>query len=802
MGGNSPWLDTVFEHLPEGLVVQAADGEILDSNAAAERILGLSGEQIAGRTSMDPRWAAIHPDGSPFPGHQHPAMVTLATGEPVHGEIMGVRRPHGSLVWLMINSVPLPHTEPTDAAVVVTFADITVERQRAARQLTATVESMIDPHILIRTVRSSDQPHQAFVLDANDAAAVELAREREQLLGASVAQAFGEPAAAEVLTWLLDVIETGEPLVLDEVTVPGDGSRSWDVRALKVGDYVSFTWRDVTQRRATAERLAVSEELFRGAMQSAVTGIAINDLDGRVLEVNDALCAILGRDRASLLASSLTDLMSLNLLHSIERERALLLEDPDRQSVLQGEVHLPGGSSLWARVGTALIRDSEAEPQAFITHFEDVTGEREARETLAFQAFHDPLTGLRNRAWLLDMLELELANATRGLSRVGVLFIDLDNFKVVNDSLGHEAGDEILVAVAERIKSVVRPTDFLGRFGGDEFVVVVTDLEQLDLLDTIAAHIIRVIAAETMVKSHRIRMSASIGIAVSHGDSTPGSLLRDADVALFQAKGSGRARWQLFDDTMHTRALSRMTLESQIRDGLENHEFTVHYQPVVDLATREVTGYEALARWVHPVRGLIAAKDFIPVAEDSGLIIALGERVQKWVVADMKAYPQIRYMGLNVSAVQLASPDWAAGLLATLDAYGVNPRRLVLEVTETSILPLLEPVVRSLEELSAHGMEVFIDDFGTGFSSIAMIQKLPVRGLKLDRSFVMDLTPESTEPNALSAGLAGLARALNLISIAEGVETEEQAELLTSQGWTHGQGYLFGRPGPLGVAGD
>ena len=424
----------------------------------------------------------------------------------------------------------------------------------------------------------------------------------------------------------------------------------------------------------------------------------------------------------------------------------------------------------------------------------DVTAEHEAQEQLRYQAFHDALTGLRNRAWILDVLEVDLAEAGRSGTQVGVFFIDLDNFKLVNDSLGHAAGDEVLAAVARRLESSLRPGDRVGRFGGDEFVVVVPHVSGPRDVEHVAERISEAVAHELVVQGHRIVPTASMGIAVSGPASTAESLLRDTDLALFRAKGAGRARWHFFDEAMHEQAVARLTVEDELRRALAAREFVVHYQPIVRLSDNVVTGHEALVRWQHPTRGLIAPLEFLPVAEESGLIVALGRQVLDSVCERLAESPGLGPVNVNVSAVEVSSRDWASDFVAAAHRHGVDPSRLVVEVTETAVLSMLDATRSDLVRLRELGVGVQVDDFGTGFSSISLLRDLPVTGLKLDAGFVRDLTDGSSPADALAAGVAGLASGLHLMSIAEGVETAEQLAILREQGWSHGQGYLFGRP--------
>jgi diguanylate cyclase (GGDEF)-like protein/PAS domain S-box-containing protein len=802
MEAHAPWRDEVFARLGEGIVVHASDGRILDCNPAAERILGLTQDRIAGRTSLDPRWAAVHEDGSPFPGDTHPAMVALATGEAVRNVVMGVHRPDGTYAWILVNAVPLTVAPGSEAAVAASFTDITGEMDRAARTLKATVDSMLDPHVLFQAIRDEDgTPVDVRFAEANDAAIAYVRRPRDEVIGSPLKQLFEQRAATMVLNWVLEVLITGTPFARDDVPLPMSlegHPRRLDIRAVRVGEFVSFTWRDVTERGRAAQLLSTSEEMFRTAMEAAVTGMAIMDLEGRFRVVNEALCEILQLDEGSALRTSLLDLIPAEFLDEVRRERERLVTGRLSRSVLQVQLRRADGSVVWVQIGTGLIRDSNGEPRMFLAQVEDVSGEREAREQLAYQAFHDSLTGLRNRTWLLDMLDVELRAAKRSGSRLGVMFVDLDNFKVVNDSLGHAAGDEVLKAVAHRIRRVVRPRDHAGRFGGDEFVVVVTELMQAKHMERVAQRVSEAVAQETIVDNHRLIPSASIGISVSNPDSTSDSLLRDADAALFRAKDAGRARWQFFDEQMHSQAVSRMTMELQIRQGLDAGEFLVHYQPVVDLEGGRPVGFEALARWQHPKRGLLNAGEFIPVAEETGLIVPLGETVADHVAAMVARRSDLPGpVSINVSAVQFAAPGWADGFLTTLERHGTDPARIVLEVTETAVLSLLDSATRDLRALRELGVGVHVDDFGTGFSSISLLRDWPVTGLKLDGSFVRNLTMSDSPSNALAAGLAGLAHGLDLVAIAEGIETAEQARILAAQGWTQGQGYYFGRPGPL-----
>ena len=422
-------------------------------------------------------------------------------------------------------------------------------------------------------------------------------------------------------------------------------------------------------------------------------------------------------------------------------------------------------------------------------------------DRLVYQAIHDPLTGLHNRAWLLDILKADLLAAKRLNTSVAALFVDLDNFKVVNDSLGHEAGDEVLATLANRVRGSLRAEDRVGRFGGDEFVIVVQNGVDVLEVESFAERVSAAIASELHVRGHPIVPTASIGIAVSTSTSTPESLLRDADSAMFRAKAAGRARWQFFDDAMHAQAVARLTVEGELRDAIIRKEFVVYYQPIVALADARVVGHEALVRWAHPTRGLLSPGEFLDVAEDSGLITTIGAQVLDQACTLLAECPDLRGpISVNVSAVQLSSADWLRSVTDTLTAQRVDPARIVIEITETAALNMTEAALHALESLRGLGVGVHLDDFGTGYSSISVLRDLPVTGVKLDLSFVRDLTKGKSQANALAHGLSGLVKGMHLTGIAEGIETQMQANILRAQGWELGQGYYFGRPAAMPIS--
>jgi diguanylate cyclase (GGDEF)-like protein len=412
----------------------------------------------------------------------------------------------------------------------------------------------------------------------------------------------------------------------------------------------------------------------------------------------------------------------------------------------------------------------------------------------------DPLTGLASRALYLDRLEHAFQRAARdpGL-KFALLFIDLDRFKNVNDSLGHDAGDELLVAIARRLEKCVRAVDTVARLGGDEFVVLLDDAREPDGPTRVAARIIDEFARPFCVGGRDVFTGASIGIANSAAHyATPGEMLRDADTAMYRAKEAGRGRFVVFDPAMHARAMHVLSVESGLRRALEAGDLEVHYQPVVSLDTLEPLGFEALVRWRDPSRGLVAPGDFIPVAEDSSLIVLVDLHVLR-IAARQLAQWRARFgelaVSVNASRRHLGRPGYAADVHQALEVAGVAPSAVRLEVTESVTMDAPGEVRSQLEALHRLGVQLYVDDFGVGYSSISMLHTFPFTGIKIDRSFVqgLDARPAGAE---LVRAIVAMADALGLDAVAEGVETEAQRARLRALGCTKGQGYHFARPMP------
>jgi diguanylate cyclase (GGDEF)-like protein len=425
----------------------------------------------------------------------------------------------------------------------------------------------------------------------------------------------------------------------------------------------------------------------------------------------------------------------------------------------------------------------------------------ETKEHFRHAAFHDSLTGLPNRAMFVELLKAEIENARlRPGHLFAVLYLDLDRFKNINDSLGHTHGDLLLVAFAQRLEALLRPADALARFGGDEFAVLLSDITNAEAAIGIAERIQKDLERPFELDKSSSFTTASIGIAISStGYEGPDDLLRDADTAMYRAKETGKARCEMFDQAMHARAISRLRLESDLRQAIERNEFCVHYQPIITLESGRIAGFEALVRWEHPERGRVSPGEFIPLAEETGLIVQIGQSVLdqacRKIVEWQRLSASYRSLSLsvNISSRQVSQPDLIDRIKEVIEDTGIDPRCLKLEITETVVMENAEAATAMFKQLRALGVQLSIDDFGTGYSSLSYLHRFPVNYLKIDQSFVGMMTERNHNAEIVRT-IITLARNLGLEVIAEGIETEHQHKQLKALGCGYGQGYLFSRP--------
>jgi diguanylate cyclase (GGDEF)-like protein len=428
------------------------------------------------------------------------------------------------------------------------------------------------------------------------------------------------------------------------------------------------------------------------------------------------------------------------------------------------------------------------------TH-EDITERQRTEERIVHMARHDALTELPNRVLLRERLEHELKRVKRG-EMLAVLCLDLDRFKSVNDTLGHPVGDELLKVVSDRLRGCTREPDTIARLGGDEFAIIMTAIQQPTDAAALARRIRDSIVKPFHLDGHQIVVDISIGISVAPIDATtPDQLLKNADMALYGAKGDGRGTFRFFEPEMDARMKARRELEMDLRNALMNNEFELYYQPLVNLETNEITSFEALLRWHHPKRGTISPAEFIPIAEETGLIIPLGEWVLRTACLETAKWPKDVKVAVNLSPAQLKSRDVVEVVVSALEESGLPAKRLQLEITESVLMHNTFGTLATLHKLRELGVQIAMDDFGTGYSSLSYLRSFPFDKIKIDRSFIQDIS-SAAEPLAIVHAVAGLAKCLNMVSTAEGVETRQQMETLQNVGCTEMQGYFFSKAKP------
>ena len=550
-------------------------------------------------------------------------------------------------------------------------------------------------------------------------------------------------------------------------------------------------------KHKSEQSLKESEERYRLLVELSPEAIVV-ECDEKIVYANSAAADLFGAPAVE----ALFGLSVADFVHPDHRENFLVRERHLRgnhQSNLLVEKFVRlGGQERDVEVVLASVTYRGRPATQILTR--DITERRRAEEQLLHDAFHDSLTGLPNRALFIDHLELAINRSRRRKGYLfAILFIDLDRFKVINDSLGHMVGDALLIAIARRLEVCLREGDTIARLGGDEFTILLDGISDYSDAHRVAERVQEVLEQPFGHASRELFVSASVGIRYSgDGDENPEDLLRDADTAMYCAKALGKAQYRVFDARMHTRALTILQIESDLRRAIDREEFKVVYQPIVSLQTGQIRGFEALVRWHHPERGLISPSDFIPVAEESGYIIQIDRWVLKQACFQMRRWqdelPVSRTMriSVNLSCKQFMQPTIVAQVLETLEESGLDPSSLKLEITESVMMESGDYAMRVLEQLSQAGVELSLDDFGTGYSSLSYIHRFPVTALKIDRSFIKRIDGEHN--GEIVRAVVALARNLGLEVVAEGIETVLQFDQLKALGCEHGQGFYFSEP--------
>ena len=790
--------ETIVCNVPAGLLVADRELRILSANAPMEELTGRSHADLRGQ-----------PLEALFPGTGlHSRATEVLTGaHPRHIAAMELETPAGP--------------RPVEVSIVPVTNPPQLRGGRSSPRLLLTIEDHTEQARLAEATRAADLRVRAIVdnvgegivtinekgdIESFNAAAEHLfGYPAVEVIGRNVRMLMPEPYRSAHDGYLKRYLDSGERRCLGRGFREVEGRRKdgsvfpmeLSINEMRSGPRRLFIGvvRDISARKSQEERM----QILSSAVEQTADSVIITDAEGIIEYVNPAFEQVTGYSADEALGRR------PNIVKSG-------VQGPDYyarlwQTIRAGEVFRDiivnkrkDGALYYEEKTITPIRGPTGEIVHFVSTGKDITARMETEQRLQYLTHHDILTGLPNRALFADRLDQAIARSgTRG-HRLALLLLNLDRFKVINDGLGHNAGDELLCRVAERLQEAVRPGDTVARLGGDEFAALLEDVPDEDEVALIARRILAGVAAPLELEGQALRVSASIGIAMYPADAGHAhDLLRHADVAMRRAKSKGRSSYGFYAAEVDLQMERRYTLEQDLHRALEATQFQLHFQPQIELTTGTMVGVEALLRWHHPDGGLISPADFVPVLEESGLIVPVGE----WVIGEacrhLAAWDQagleVPRVAVNISPRQLSRPSLLPNLLAAARAHGVDPTRLELEITESGLMEDLETAIRMLGAVADAGIRIAMDDFGTGYSSLSHLRRLPIRVLKIDRSFIREV-PEQREDTALARAIIALGNSLDLQVLAEGVETEEQAGFLRRQGCHLCQGFFYARPMP------
>ena len=578
-----------------------------------------------------------------------------------------------------------------------------------------------------------------------------------------------------------------------------EGAQDYFEKSKTTPEILSRSLRYARDRHVGLMELNQAKERFDAAFAFAPIGMALTTEAGDFLYINRSLHEMLGYAPEAMTGMNLVELTHPDDANNAQRFFKQLAAGEVRQ--FQGETRYvkADGDTMLAALTVSTINNFAGEPFQFVVQIEDVTARRTAQDQLTHQVLHDTLTGLPNRILLFDRLRQSLERAKRLPGSVVVIFVDLDGFKMVNDSMGHDAGDELLKEISSRLVSAVRPSDTVARLGGDEFVVVCETLPDESEATSIARRIEESVSAPCFLESGEARVTASLGIVFASPHHTePDTLIREADTAMFLAKSRGKDRHEVFDEALRRRSEAKLRTQDKLSRAIEDDRLFLEYQPIVSMETGALRGVEALLRYQDPISGVMFPSAFVDIAEESGLILSLGtwalEEACRQTASWRSDYQSNINVTVNLSPRQAARPRLLETVMNALETTALEPSGLCLELTESVLMEATDTTVKTLEALRDAGISLGIDDFGTGYTSVTYLRRFPVEFLKIDRSFVEGL-PGRRDDAAIVRAVIGLSKGMGLVTIAEGVETEEQRQFLHEAGCEEAQGYYFGRPG-------
>jgi len=804
---------TVFQTSVDGICIsQFSDGQYIDANPAFLDLFGYAREELIGRTSFELNFWTD-------PDVRRRMADLLTQGSSIRDLEMLARKKDGSTIWIQVSAsaIEIEDTPCVLSIVRDVSAAKAAEEQLAAAQRArqasearyqAAFETTSDSVTISRLA-------DGVYIECNQAFLDSLGYEREEVIGHTSLELDIWPDRSEREHLTEDLREHGICRELEARFRKKSGEILWaqmsaSIMTVDGADCVLCIARDISAAKAAEERLAAaqralqaSETRYRTAFQTSIDAININRMsDGCYVECNEAFLNIMGFERHEVIGKTS---LELNIWANPRDRKNLveILRQYQRCGNIEAQFRKRNGEVFWGEMSASVI-EIEGVP-CILSITRDISGAKVAEDEIRTLAFYDPLTRLPNRRLVSERLRQTLAVSARSGKKGALLFIDLDDFKTLNDTLGHKTGDLLLQEVGRRLTQNVRDADTVARLGGDEFVVILEDLsesleEAASQARSVAEKILASICQTYLLAGRECLSTSSIGITM-FGDRTDAidEVLQQADIAMYQAKTAGRNTLRFFAPALQAAIHARASMEEDLRQAIGTGQFQLYYQPQVEAGV--LIGAEALLRWKHPQRGFLPPGDFIPLAEETGLILPLGDwvletacrQIAEWARSKEAAHITV---AVNISARQLRQPDFVEQVLSVLYRTGANPKNLDLELTESMLVENVEEVIAKMSALKAHGLRFSLDDFGTGYSSLAYLKRLPLNQLKIDRAFVHDMQIDVTS-GAIAQTIISLGRAMGLSVIAEGVETEEQRDFLAGMGCHAFQGFLFSRPLPL-----
>jgi diguanylate cyclase (GGDEF)-like protein/PAS domain S-box-containing protein len=789
-------LARLLDALPDVVVVLDAGGDVLWANARAEALFGQPLGEAVGRSGLD----FVHPDDLELVLRSLVSIQSKAVGT-----VLEVRLQTTS-GWRLLELIGAPVSWFADGAVLFSLRDLTERRRfEVARDEVARFRTLIHNAAAITMLVSPDGR-----IDSVSAALTRVLGHDPELvenvpLSDLVAEA-DRPALRAALRRASQGATASHPVVVEVGLLHHDGRGSvpFELSVVNLVDDPTvgglvLTAHDISARKATEHQLRTTLSLLQATLDSTADGIVAVDRNGEVTGINEQLTRM-WRLPDSYWSEQKDDRMAIAVFEQLAHPETFIAK------LSEIALHPDSETTDVLEFTDGRVFELYSKPQLVdgknvgrVWSFRDTTERTRLEAELSYQAFHDSLTGLANKALFTDRLNQAVARMERIRRPIAVMFLDLDNFKTVNDSLGHSTGDHLLRAVAEVLSGCIRNADTAARLGGDEFAVLIEYIDHHDDIAQLAERVLTALRRPVSLGDKEVVVTASVGITFGMPGGTGEQLLRNADLAMYMAKEKGKDRYEEFHDSMHTAVVERLELEADLRRTAGGQELVVHYQPIFDLGTRAIVGFEALVRWQHPARGLLQPDAFVPFAEEVGLI----DVIDRFVLAESCAQlhhwqergliPADIMITVNLSAHELADAATEAIVADLLTASRFDPANLILEITESAMMKNTEAAIATLHALKALGVRIALDDFGTGYSSLSYLERLPIDILKIDQSFVTTLAHDE-DPGGLARAIIQIADTLGHATIAEGVENDAQAARLYQLGCRLGQGYYLGVP--------